>query len=301
MEENKTQLAIASLMKDPNQKRALAELLIEYIQPNHLTNQFMSLLLTTRNLKPGDALVKKVRRGIRVYTHTPGAIPLKNEITVEDRINYVLDTAVVGVTANEWDLESGELGTIESIRTEAAAKLKDYYFNKVFTALTSIWTAVNTPDNFTAVGGPITSPTLINAIDRINETTSGAKAIVGLRSALSPITQFGTSWSDGTSLNPIAAKLQEVMDVGWIGRYYGVPVIALNQAYDNLADHNALLPADKILVIGEDVGEFITYGPERSKEWTDMRPTPPYWNFDLMSQFGFMIDNADGLFVLSVT
>lgn len=298
--DEKLQVAIAGLMKDPHQRRALAELLIEYIQPNHLTNQFMSVLLDSRALKPGDALVKKVRKGIKVYTHTPGAIPLKSEITVEDRINYILDTAIVGVTANEWDLESGELGSIESIKQEAMAKLKDYYFNKVFTALSTIWNEANTADNYQDVGGSLTSGALKAAIDRINTTTSGAKAVIGLRSALQPITEFGTSWSDGTSSNPIDSKLQEVMDIGWIGRYYGVPIIALNQEYDNLADYNALLPADKVLVIGEKVGEFITFGPERQKEWTDPRPTPPQWNFDLFAQFGFIIDNAEGIYVLKV-
>ena len=226
---------------------------------------------------------------------------MKSEITVEDRINYVLDTAIVGVTANAWDLESGELGTIESIKNEAMMKLKDYYFNKVFTALSTIWSAANTPLNYTNVGGSITATALINAIDRINQTTSGAKAIIGLRSALQPITLFGTSWSDGTSSYGVDSKLQEVMDVGWIGRYYGVPVIALNQQYDNLADYNSLLPSDKILVIGDKVGEFITFGDEKAKEWTDPRPTPPQWNFDLFGQFGFMVDSADGIYVLEVS
>ena len=207
----------------------------------------------------------------------------------------------MGVNANAWDLESGELGTIESIKSEAMMKLKDYYFNKVFTALSTIWDATNTPLNYTDVGGALTSAALINAIDRINQTTTGAKAIIGLRSALQPITLFGTSWSDGTNANPIDSKLQEVMDVGWIGRYYGVPVIALNQEYDNLADYNALLPDDKVLVIGNKVGEFITFGDERQKEWTDPRPTPPMWNFDVMSHFGFIIDNADGIYVLEVS
>ena len=225
---------------------------------------------------------------------------MKSEITVEDRINYVLDTAIVGVNANAWDLESGELGTVDSIKKEATAKLKDYYFNKVFTALTTIWNATNTPLNYTNVGGAITSAALINAINHINNTVGGAKAIVGLRSALTPITLFGTSWSDGSSTNPVNSRLEEVMDTGWMGKYYGVPVIALNQTYDNLADHNALLPADKVLVIGNKVGEFITYGPEHAKEWTDPRPTPPMWNFDIFAQFGFLIDSVEGIYVIEV-
>lgn len=47
--------AIAELLKAGN-REALAELIIEYVQPNHLTNDFVSLLLGTRALKLGDAL-----------------------------------------------------------------------------------------------------------------------------------------------------------------------------------------------------------------------------------------------------
>lgn len=91
------------------------------------------------------------------------------------------------------------------------------------------------------------------------------------------------------------------MQTGMIGRYYGVPIVAINQVYDNPEDYNALLPTNRILVTGENVGEFITYGPERSKEWTDMEPTPPYWHMDIVQQFGMIIDNAQGIGVLAVS
>jgi len=95
--------AIAELLK-AGDREALAQLIIEYVQPNHLTNDFVSMLLTTRSLNPGDALVKKVRKGIKVRTLVPGSIHLASEITVRDRINYVLDGADVKVTYNELGL-----------------------------------------------------------------------------------------------------------------------------------------------------------------------------------------------------
>jgi hypothetical protein len=248
----------------------------------------------------GDALVKKIRKGIKVHTWVPGSISLKSEITVTDRVNWILDGAIVSVTANEWELQAGEIGTIESIRTEALAKLRDMYMNKVYTALTTIWTEANTPDNYTAVGATLTQTGLEDMINLINQTTPGAKAIVGVRSALTPITKFGPFWSDGTNVTSSQTILDEVMRSGWLGRYMGVPVIALNQVYNNPEDNTALLPTDKILVVGENVGEFITYGPERSKEWTNNEPTPPYWNMDIYQQFGIIIDNARGIGVLKL-
>lgn len=182
------------------------------------------------------------------------------------------------------------------------AKLRDYFQNKVFTALTTVWTAGNTPNNYTNVGGAITATALKSAIDYINQTVGKAKAIVGVRSALTPITEFGAFWKDtsGTIVGAVDSQLEEVMRTGWLGTYYGTPVVALNQQWDNPEDHNTLLPTDKILVIGENVGEFITYGEAKYKEWTDPRPTPPQWNFELYQRFGLMIDRAEGIYVLKV-
>ena len=301
MDEKKLKEAIASLLKE-GKREALAQLIIEYVQPNHLTNDFVSLLLSTRALNVGDVLVKKVRTGIKVRTLVPGSIHLKSELTVRDRINYVLDGADVGVTYNEWELASGELGSVEEIRAEMGAKLRDYYLGKVFTALSTIWNATNTPNNYTAVGGPLTALALENAIDQINETTTGVKAVVGTRSALAPITKFGAFWDDGAgNTAEVPDNIREIMATGFLGRYYGARIIALDQVYDNPADYTPLLPTDKILVVGEGVGEFITYGDVKTKEWTDMRPTPPQWYLELYQQFGMIIDRADGIFVLNVS
>jgi hypothetical protein len=230
----------------------------------------------------------------------PGRIHLASELTVSDRINFSLDGADVKVTANAWELESGELGTVESIKSEMEAKLRDYYLGKVFTALSTIWTAVNTPNNYTSVGGALTATVLKNAIDRINQTTTGVKAVVGTRAALTPITTFGAGWDDGTSsfLHSVPENIREIMQTGWLGKWYGAPIIAIDQVYDNPEDYNALLPTDKVLVVGQNVGEFITYGEVKTKDYTDMRPTPPQQYFELYQQFGLVVDKADGIFVL---
>ena len=88
------------------------------------------------------------------------------------------------------------------------------------------------------------------------------------------------------------------MQNGFLGKYYGVPIIALDQEWDNPDDYNAFLPTDKILIIGENVGEFIIYGDVKEKEWVDMNPTPPQWMMEIWQQFGMIIDNAQGLYVL---
>jgi len=117
---------------------------------------------------------------------------------------------------------------------------------------------------------------------------------------LTPITTFGASWSDGTDNIEVPDNIREIMQTGWLGRYYGAPIIAVEQVYDNLDDYNTMIPTDKVVVIGKNVGEFITYGDIKYQEWTDPRPIPPYWTLSLYQQFGMIIDKAEGIFVLEV-
>lgn len=83
--------AFASLAADPSKRQALAEIIVEFIEPNRLTNTYMNLLMDTRALQAGDLLVKRMRKGVEVRTLVPGAVHLASEITVSDRMNFVLD------------------------------------------------------------------------------------------------------------------------------------------------------------------------------------------------------------------
>jgi hypothetical protein len=299
MDENLKQEA-ASLMKDTSKREEFAEMFIEYVNPTHIATDFIGMLMSTRNLKPGDSLVKKVRKGLKVYTLVPGSIPLAGEITVTERINYILDGAIISATVNEWELASGELGTLESFRSEMQLKLRDFYINKVFTALSTIWSATNTPDNYTAIGGNVTKTALDNMVEHINQTTPGAKAIVGTRKALYPIQSFAGWAVNGGTTTMMPGVQEEIFRTGWLGNYLGVPLVVVNQQYDNPEDYNALVPDDKILVVGENIGEFITFGPANYSQFTDPKPVPPQFWMRLYQQFGLMVDNAQGIGVLKV-
>jgi hypothetical protein len=221
--DEKLKESVAALL-ETGDKEALAQLMVEWIKPNHITVDYISMLLNAKSLNKGDALVKKVRKGLKVHTFVPGSMNLKHEITVSERLNYILDGAVIGVTANQWELDNGDVGTVGEIRTEMMAKLRDYYLGKVFSGLTSIWTAANTPLNY-STGGALTATLLKNGIDRINQTTSGVKAVVGLRSTLTPITTFGAGYTDGNGTSQVVPEnIREIMSTGWLGKYYGAPI-----------------------------------------------------------------------------
>ena len=286
-------------------KRALAELIVEYIDPKHITQDIVGMFLNTRSLNPGDGLVKKVRRGIEVRQLVPGQNTLASQITVKEVVNYNLDTAVAEVSHNEWEVESGEIGTVDEIRREMMAKLSDFYSVKVMNALYTLATIDDTT-NFWYVTGPVNRATIEDAIDSIADIAGSVKNVVGRRTALAPITKFAGyrigvgSTEAGGALVPVPSALEDIRRTGWFGIYYGANFISLEQVYDNPFDRNPLIKDNLIVVIGDNCGEFITYGDTREDQWTDMSTAPPTWHVRLYQQFGMLFDNMENVGIIRV-
>jgi len=301
MDEKKFKEAVAQIAK--TDKRALAELIVEYVDPKHVTQDIVGMFLNTRALNPGDALVKKVRRGIEVRQLVPGQDTLASQITVKEVVTYNLDTAYAEVSHNEWEVESGEIGTVDEIRREMMAKLSDFYVVKVMNALYTLAT-VNDSANFYYVSSPITRTTLEAAIDKVADEAGGVKAVVGRRTALAPITKFAGyraavgATESSAYLVPVPSALEEIRRTGWFGVYYGANFISLEQVYDNPYDRNKLIKDDLIVVIGDNCGEFITYGDVREDQWTDMQTAPPTWHIRLYQQFGLLFDKMENVVVI---
>lgn len=290
--------AIAELMKRDREK--FAQLMVDVIKPGHLTEDYVSLMLKVRKLKPGDALVKRAWKGIQVRTLVPGTEQLATQPSISDRVNISLEGAVASVAVNLWDLTSGEIGTPAEIRAEMEASLRDYFVGKVFRSLSTVWSPFNTPDNYLALSTPITPTALENAIDRINDVTPGAKVVIGTKKAMAPVTKFGAFVGYGSLVGHSPDLINEVHRKGFLGKYYGVDLVAVEQVRSDPEGNVRLIPDDIILVIGKEAGEFILYGDPQVKQWDDMRFTPPYWRLEIYQQFGLVIDTAEGVFVIRV-
>src|SRR3990172_3117180 len=79
-------------------------------------------------------------------------------------------------------------------------------------------------------------------------------------------------------------------------------IVRIKQIFDQSEyPPRPLLPNDFVLVVGDNIGQFITYGGPQYKEYIDNEPTPPYWNYETWLQFGMMIWNARGLTKIKVT
>ena len=301
MDEIKFKEAYAELAK--TDKRALAELIIQYIDPKHITQDIVGMFLNTRSLKPGDALVKKVRRGIEVRQFVPGQTTLSSQLTVKDVVNYNLDGAYAEVSHNLWELESGEIGSVDDIRREMTAKLSDFFAVRVMNALYTLAT-IDDSINFWYQTAPITRGVLEDAIDGITDVAGSVRAVVGRRTALAPITKFagyrvpvGGIESTGF-VAPIPSVLEEIRRTGWFGVYYGANFISLEQVYDNPFDRNPLIKDNLVVVIGNQCGEFITYGDPKEDQWTEMSTAPPTWHLRVYQQYGMIFDAVENVGII---
>jgi len=300
MDDIKFKEALAEVAK--TDKRALSELIVEYIDPKHVSRDIVGIFMNTRSLNPGDAYVKKVRRGIEVRQLVPGQDTLSSQITVKDTVTHALDTAYAEVSHNEWEVESGEIGTIDEIRNEMMAKFSDFYVVKVMNALYTLAT-INDSANFWYVTSLLRS-TLEDAIDSISDIAGTVRSVVGRRTALAPITKFagyrigvGATESAGYPV-PVSSALEEIRRTGWFGMYYGANFVALEQVYDNEYDRNKLIQDDLIVVVGDSCGEFITYGEPREDQWSEMKTAPPTWHLRIYQQYGLLFDKMENVGII---
>lgn len=320
---NEDRVALASLAK--SDRRAFAEVITEYIDPIFLTLDIAGQFMNTREIRLGDIYVKQFRGKYNVQQIVPGQITLGQQITVKNKaMSYNLDILSAKAKYNELELQNGGPAfRPETVRSDVRAALEEKLTMRMWNALGNVWTAGNasaltitgsSTSNFIDASGPLTSTALDAAIDHVNYWTPGVKTIIGTEQALAPLSTFGqyrlVSGSLADNYVTINGQPAGTFDnrspfggAAPVESYRGVNnIVRVKQIFDD-AEYppRPLLPNDFVLVVGENIGEFITYGAPQVKEYTDMEPTPPYWNFETWVQFGMMLWNAKGLVKIKVT
>jgi hypothetical protein len=316
--------ALAELAK--TDRTAFAEVITEYIDPTYLTLDLAGQFMNTREMTFGDILVKRFKGKYHVQQIVPGQITLGEQITVRDKaLGWNLDILAAKASYNELELRhGGPQFTPETVRSDVRKALEEQIVMRSWNALANIWSTTNAAaltitgaanSNWIDASGALTATALDAAIDHVNYWSGSVRTIIGTETALAPLSTFGqyTLIGAGTEKHYVTTNGQpagtfEVTSPYGPGSkaietYRGVTnIVRLKQIFDETEyPKRALLPNDYVLVIGENVGEFITYGGPQTKEWTDMEPTPPYWNFEVWQQFGMMVWNAQGIVKIKVT
>jgi len=314
-EKLKKALAEVAMSYDPEGRngapnRAFAEMVIESINPNHLTLDIFNTFLRVRSGTPGTQYVKRVRSGHRVYSFVPGTMHRTSQIAVRDIMAYQYDSIIAGVRMNEWELRRGELGSIDAIRSELEAELVDATVARVYRMIADIWDGTTSNTNyFDASSTGLTETILDNMVETVLRYAGNIRAIVGTRQALQKVYSFAGVQEVTPVVNTntngvigIQAILEEYRRNGRLTSYKGNTLVELGQVYKHELGgfDTPLLEDDKVLVIGDNAGEILLYDGIESWDHRDTTVQPPAYQLHLMKQFGMMIDRAENIGIIKV-
>jgi len=327
MDREKLQRAVAEVSKTAGMggsvtrptRSAYSDLVMEIVQPNHLSLELFSAFMPTRTMKPGDRRGRRVRRGrYPVRTFTPGAKHLTDVLSYLEQETYLADRLVAGTSHSLWEIQSGEVGTIEQMRTELRADIFDELVSKVFTLLSTVWNSTDTPNNyFDGSSTGVTSTMLDSAIETLLDHTGSVRSIVGSRRALLPIYTFaqyrefvlgGSGNNPDRAMFPVTRAFDEFSNTGRVSTYKGIPLVELPQVYRNRLPANAtgtllsseqrMIPTDKILVIGDQVGEVLLMGGTEYQDYTDPSTQPPNYVLHSWQGYGLWVDDVEAIAVI---
>lgn len=314
MNQNELLKSVAEVAKtagtSSNQKSAYAELIIELLEPQHLTLDLFSTFMPTRNAQEGDVVIKRVRRGrYAVQSMVPGTNHLTNQPTqLHDYHSYVYDRLISGVRESLWNVQQGKTQTVQDLRNQLQLDITDALVTKVFTLLSTVWNSIDTPTHYVETA-TLTGAVVEELIENVMDTAGNVRAIMGTRRALRPMYEFAGfreyAYTDGSGLiaYPVTDKLMEYLNTNRIAAYKGVPIIELPQVFRNQLPNlrERLIPDDKILVIGENAGEIITYGDVRYQDYTDNAIQPPDYVLHAYQSYGMVVDMPENIGVIKLT
>lgn len=296
--------------KDLAGKSAFAELLVQMVEPNHLTLDLFNTFMPTRQANIGDPIIRRLRRGkYSVQSMVPGTNHLVSQpTTVQDYHSYVFDRLIGGVRESLWNVQQGNMITVEMMRQQLAFDLTDNLVNRVFNLLSSVWTTANTPSHYVETAA-LTYTALDTLMENVMYTAGGVKAIIGTRKALLPIYKFASfreyiySGTSNTIAYPVNEKLLEYLNTNRVSYYMGVPLIELPQVFKNDLPNPraALIPEDKIILVGNNAGEVLLYGGTEYQESVDMNIQPADYTLHAWMSYGLVVDMPQNIGVIKIT
>ena len=294
-----------------NGDKALAELITEVVNPNHITFDVFSSFMPVERYNPGDYINKRIRKGrFRARQMIPGAQHLTDAIVYKTQFNYMFDRLIAGYSGNLMEIKRGELGTLEEIKREVRADLIDECVSKVFNLLTTVWNSTSTPSNFVnATSTGLTATNLDSAMENLIEKAGNIRAIIGTRRALLPLYSFAgykdVLLADGSTREalPLTELLMERQRTNRISLYNGTTVVEIPQILENRLPtiNRKLVRDDVVLLVAENAGSIALMGDPEEQEHTDTSKQPADYVYHTWQQWGLLVDRPEYLSVIEVS
>jgi hypothetical protein len=196
----------------------------------------------------GDTVLWNIDYGMVAYVLRPGAGAIRTEVDY----GQVIPLPIQIQAAPTWfkpDMDAGNIASLDRIAfkvDQALLKQRIYWGWSLLVDSVAVGSA-----QYTGIGGTeVTAASLNNAITQVGDVADGVRCIVGRKTALAPIFDFGGfDWQTE----------RDIMLTGGIGVYRGVPLVGLRSVRDEWGLRRrgaALIDDDDIMVVGNNVGRI---------------------------------------------
>lgn len=292
---------------------ALAEIITEVIQPNHIDLSVFNSFLPTRQLNIGDVLVKKVSRtGHPVRVMVPGTTHLSDPFfPPKQTVNYAIDSLITKMRMNLLELRRGELGTLQDFTREMQMALIDNIVARVYNLISQTWNGSTSRTNFVdATSTGVTIDILDNMVETVSYYAGDVRAIVGTRSALLPVYKANgivevTDPARAANVNGLIGLpdiLMEWKNTGRLATFRGIPIVELPQVFGRGYNNydTPLIDTSRVLVIGQNAGEVVLYGGVETQESYDLTTEPGDYVLAMWRSYGLILTDLDQVGVIKV-
>jgi hypothetical protein len=272
----------ASAMKEVDwdnaeQRKAVALKFLKFIKLDVQRDNMVSLFADVEQVPVGSTPQWIVRKGIKAYVHEPGTYAPRSHIT---QITNTIASEMISVHP-EMEIEqlaAGRYGTVADIRNMVKEELLGRKYATIWNTVISSISASDTNYNTYAYGASNQKKKdcLVSGLKWVNDIGNGAKAIVGRYSLLADITEF-----DGYA----ETTKTQVDNSGYLGKFRGVPLIALNQYTDGYGIRR--IDADNVMIISNGTTKLAETQGLKVKEAIDINDL--MWHQHYYEKYGVAV------------
>lgn len=262
--------------KTPEGREALAQKITKYIRLDVEQQDLSGLLLDKEYLTLGQKPEYTLLSKLKAYWHEPGSYAPRTGMT--QKVFHV-PTGMISCHP-EYELGTLKVGRYGTIADQIAAATEEILGQLNALTFNLILNAIGVGGgNFAALATNIvTQAALDAAINWVEDQQGGARAIVGRRSILNPISTFSYN-SPGIYSD---RQLDEIMRTGVVSIYRGLPVIGLPQYHDGHGMQT--IPSNTILVVGKNMGKFVVEEDVQQMQDTDINDL--MWHMHVWTRVG---------------
>lgn len=265
-------------------RTAMAKKITKELQDD-VEQRDLSGLIFDKEFIPVGTQAEWILKGkMRVYWHEPGSYAPRT--AVFQRV-FTLQTEMLSAHP-EFEitqLRAGRYGTIADQATSAREAILGAINARVWNTIQG--SIASTDPNYTniASGGTLTKAALDAAITYCNdENGGGARAIIGRRHLMDALLDFGSVSDVDSGVFGDRTK-EEVLRMGVLGVYRGVPIVGLPQWQD--ANGLNTISNQDVMIMGGGSGKFVT--SQNLESMDDIDIDTLMWHLHLWTKVGMAV------------